>query len=99
MIVVFTDEAEWDLESIGDHIARSNPLRAESFVLELWTRCKELARFPEAFPLVPRHEASGVRRRIHGNYLIFYKALDDRVIIVRVIHGAMDYEPLLFPDI
>jgi toxin ParE1/3/4 len=98
MIVVITDEAAWDIESIGDHIAQANPLRALSFVQELRVRCEDLARFPEAFPVVPRYEVSGVRRRVHGNYLIFYRVRDDVVSVIRVLHGAMDYEPILFPD-
>ena len=38
MIVVFTAEAEADLERIGDFIAQDNPRRAASFVTELVER-------------------------------------------------------------
>jgi plasmid stabilization system protein ParE len=31
-------------------------------------------------------------------YLIFYQIEADRVEILRVLHGAMNYESLLFPD-
>jgi toxin ParE1/3/4 len=98
MIVVITAEAEADLERIGDHIALSNPLRALSFVQELRQSCERLAEMPEGFPLVQRYEASGVRRRVHGNYLIFYRIGTSTIDVIHVLHGAMDYERLLFPE-
>jgi toxin ParE1/3/4 len=53
---------------------------------------------PHAYPLVPRHESSGVRRAPHGDYLIFYRVTTDSVEILHVLNGARDYEPILFPD-
>lgn len=70
MIVIITDEARADLDQIGDFIAQDNPRRAASFVGELLDRCRRLADTPRAFPLVPRYENTGVRRRLHGEYLI-----------------------------
>lgn len=98
MIVVITREAETDLERIGDYIAADNPLRAQTFVRELVERCLNLGEMPRAFPLVPRYEHSGVRRRPYGDYLIFYRVGADRVEVLHVLHGAMNYELLLFPD-
>jgi len=34
---------------------------------------------------------------VHGNYLIFYVVGRTEVRILRVLHGARDFEPLLFP--
>lgn len=97
MIVVLTAEAETDLERIGDAIAQHAPRRAESFVAELVDCCQLIGETPEAFPRVPRYEASGVRRRVHGNYLIFYRATADRVEVLHILHGARDDEAVLFP--
>jgi toxin ParE1/3/4 len=95
--VVFADTAEADLEEIGDYIARDNVRRALTFVRELRVRAEDIGGMPRAFPLVPRYEHYGIRRRPYGNYLIFYCIEDDRVSIVHILHGARDYEPLLFP--
>lgn len=99
MIVYVTLAAEADLEGIGDYIAQDNPARAVSFVQELRDKCLSLGDTPLAFPLVPRYEAQAVRRRVHGNYLIFYRveADRDRVVVLHVLHGAMDYAAILFP--
>lgn len=49
------------------------------------------------FPLVARYADSGLRQRVHGNYLIFYRVGPEDIEVVHVLHGAMDYEALLFP--
>ena len=98
MRLVFTGAAESDLETIGDYIALSNPHRAVSFVREIRARCMDLRETPQACPLLERHEAAGIRKRVHGNYLIFYRVHDRSVGILRVLHGAMDYERLLFSE-
>lgn len=97
MIVELSAEAEQDLEEIGDHIALDNPERAISFIRELRAKCLDLASFPRGFPFVPRYEAHGVRHRVHGNYLIFYRVDAGRVVVMHVLHGAMDYGAILFP--
>lgn len=98
MIVHLTAEAERDLEEIGDWIARDNPTRAVSFIEEIQHTCLDLAEFPERFPLVPCYESRRVRHRAKGNYLIFYRVETTKVVVLHVLHGAMDYSALLFPE-
>jgi toxin ParE1/3/4 len=98
MIVVITHEAEADLERIGDHIAVDNSRRAATFVQELREKCAALAHAPRAYPLVPRHEHAGVRRRPYGNYLIFYRVGIGIIEVVHILHGARDYETILFSE-
>jgi toxin ParE1/3/4 len=97
MRLVFTDVAERELEAIGDYIALENPARAFSFVRELRKDCAQLTAMPERHPLLPRYQHSGIRRRIYGRYLIFYRVETDTVQILHILHGAMDYEAILFP--
>jgi toxin ParE1/3/4 len=93
----FSRRAEADIREIGDFIARDNPTRAASFIGDLRSRCREIARFPEAAPLRPDLSpnlapASGgaVRMGPFGAYLIFYAVRDDTVEISRVVHAARD---------
>lgn len=97
MIVEITAAAEAELDLIGDYIAQGNPARAVSFVRELGRSCLERADFPEAWPVVPRYEAQGIRRRVHGRYLIFYQIRDKRVTVLHILNAAMDVEAILFP--
>ena len=97
MIVELTAAAEAEMESIGDYIARDNPERALSFVRGLARSCMDLADMPEAWPVVPRYKHLGIRRRVHGRYLIFYRIGADSVTVLHVLNGAMDVEAVLFP--
>jgi len=97
MKVAFTRQAEADLEAIGDYIAVDSPRRALTFIRELRERCLRLSQEPQAFPLAPRFERLGVRRRVYGAYLIFYRLTPDTVEILHVLHGARDYGNILEP--
>ncbi len=98
MRVELAAEAERNLEEIGDYIARDAPARAESFTRELREAALALGDAPRAYPLVPRFEWLGVRRRVHGNYVILYRVERDRVFVVQIVHGARDYGSLLLPE-
>ncbi|WP_164468480.1 type II toxin-antitoxin system RelE/ParE family toxin [Asticcacaulis sp. AC402] len=86
------------MEEIGDYIAKDNPRRAISFTRELRDAALALAEYPKAFPLIPRYEAYGHRRKPYRAYLIIYTVEDDRVVIDAILHGSQDYEAILFGD-
>ena len=98
MKVVIAEAAEIDLQDIADRIAIDNPARALSFVRELRVSCTALADSPRAWPLMPDRGHGEIRRRLHGAYLIFFHIGADTVTVLRVLHGARDYDALLFPD-
>ena len=97
MKVVFSDEATRDLEAIGDWIAGDSPARAATFVSELRGKCRDLSGLPRAFPVIARFGAREIRRRAWRDYLIFYQARSESIVILHVIHGAQDYDTLLPP--
>ncbi len=70
---VFSAEAKAGLREIALFIAGGNNERALSFVRVLRARAQQLGDTPRAFPLVPRCEHQGIRRRPFGDYLIFYR--------------------------
>lgn len=61
-------------------------------------RCEELANTPYRYPFAPRYEHADIRRCPYRDYLIFYRVGRDSIEILHVVHGARDYERLLFPD-
>ena len=98
MKVVLTEAAFDDLLGIGRFIALDSPSRADSFLAELEDRCNRLGAMALAYPLLPGREGTGIRRRPYRSYLIFYRIVDQTVEILHVVHGARDYEAILFPD-
>jgi toxin ParE1/3/4 len=96
--VVFTEPAEGDLEEIGDWIAQRNPVRAQTFIRELREASLHIGLRPHAYPFASHRQSEGIRRQVHGNYLIFYRIENDTVEILHVLHGAMDYATIIFSD-
>lgn len=92
--VVFTVQAEHDLEEIGDYIAADNPSRAVSFVREIREHCLKISASPLAYVARPEL-GKDIRSCAHGRYLILFQSSDEDVLIVRVLHGARDL-PALF---
>ncbi|MBA3040750.1 MAG: type II toxin-antitoxin system RelE/ParE family toxin [Alphaproteobacteria bacterium] len=95
MKVAFTRSARADLTAIGRYILEHNPSRADAFLDELLQCCLEIADMPEAFALVHLPRVGGMRRRVFERYLIFYKIDETTVTIVRILHGARNYERIL----
>jgi plasmid stabilization system protein ParE len=46
--------------------------------------------------LVPRYERFGIRRCVHGSYLIFYRLQPEQIEVIHVLQGARDVEAILF---
>lgn len=97
MRVLVTDAAWDDMLGIARTIGRDNPRRATTFLDELYDACRDIGEFPLAHAPLPDRPAAGIRRKVHGNYLILYRLRTDTVEILRLVHGARDYEQLLFP--
>ena len=93
----FSPLAEFDLEDIGDYIARDNPWRAISFIEEICARCFLILQTPQGSPL--REDlGAGVRVAPFGRYLIFHTVHEDadEVRIERILHSARDMDQGFF---
>jgi toxin ParE1/3/4 len=53
---------------------------------------------PRRNPLVPHYEHQGIRRRVHADFVIFYRVGTECIDIIRILNGALDYDTLLFPS-
>lgn len=95
MKVSLTGDARNDLVAIGHHIAKDNPPRAVSFVAELEDVAQRLGEMPRAFPLVPRYEHHGIRRRSYHGYGILYAVRSDRIVVFRVLGPGQDHDRAL----
>ena len=85
--VFFRQLARADFDAIADYIAADNPDRALTFVDELEQAVLTLARHPQKAPLSPEAGAD-VRRLTHGGYNVFYRETGNKVIVLRILHGA-----------
>jgi toxin ParE1/3/4 len=92
--------AKTDLREIGDWIGRDSSRRAASFVEELVHRCQGLSLHPRRNTIVMTVRSRGIRRAVHGDYLLFYEIGQDEneVVVLRILHGARDYQNLFDGD-
>jgi len=86
----FSDQAEIDLEEIGDYIAQDNPVRAESYVAEIQAYCRNLALPPDFRRVMGEFHGRPLRRALFGNYNVYYAPLigENGIEIVHIRHGA-----------
>jgi toxin ParE1/3/4 len=90
-IIIRRPRAGADLSEIWEFIAQENVERADAFVDRIDEKFRALA----AQPLMGRERRElgpGIRSIAMAPYVIFYEALTDGVVIVRVLHGARDVE-------
>ncbi|MCE3544124.1 type II toxin-antitoxin system RelE/ParE family toxin [Enterobacter hormaechei] len=95
MKVTLSTRARRDLEGIRLYIEKDNPTRAISFVDELRDAARRIGDMSRAFPLVPRYEQHGIRRRSYNGYGILYSVQPDRVFVHRIIGPGQDHDRAL----
>jgi toxin ParE1/3/4 len=95
MQVRLSTRAIHDLQGIKKRIATDNPARSVTFIEELRDVAVRIGGMPRAFPLVPRYEQHGIRRRSYKGYGILYSVQPDRVFIHRIIGPGQDHDRAL----
>lgn len=88
--VIYAPEADGDLFGIVEFIARDKPRAARLWLLKIRETCETLATQPEMGELRPGFGVADARSFSFGNYVIFYRAIEDGIEVSRVIHGNRD---------
>lgn len=86
--------AERDIEEIVSYIAADSPSAALRWFEALRVTCARLGDMPKMGVARPEIRAE-LRTFVIGNYLIAYREIDGGVEIVRVLHGARQWQELL----
>jgi len=95
--VILTRLAQSDLKDIGRFISQHNQAAAKKWVRKLRAVCKTtIGGFPQCGTQFD-HLLPGMRPFSVRGYVIFFKG-SDPVEILRVVHGAMDYNQLKFTE-
>jgi len=87
-------QAEADIEAIALYIAEDNPPAASRWFTSIHQRCQQIGKMPGMGVARPDVRPN-LRMLPVGNYLILYRQIDDGAEIVRVVHGARQWEDLL----
>lgn len=95
--VVVTPPAQRDLREIARWLMEERPGTVDKLLTGIENAAAKIGETPYAFQIVSRYADHALRRRVYRRYLILYR-VTDRVEIIRIIHGARDYEALLRPE-
>jgi toxin ParE1/3/4 len=98
--IVEHPEARRDLGQIARYIAQRSPQSADRLLLAAERTYLRLASHPGIGALYAPHNPSFAGLRLCAvdrfrSYLIVYRAADDRVEVLRVLHAARDVDAIL----
>lgn len=98
MKLEFAPRVEFDLQEIGDWIAKDNSARAITFIHELGKAALRVASNPFLYRLRPEI-GDNARIAIVDNYLLLFRVLENThgqfVRIERIVNGARDLTILM----
>jgi len=94
--ILRTRQSREDYVSIEDYIAQSSPQNAAMIIRLFDERLQMLA--SNNLMGRPRPElAPNLRSWNVHRFVLFYRPIDDGVILIRVLHASMDITPRFFP--
>ena len=99
MKLIFSPASIRDLQSITDYTLHSWGAEQEALYLRgVWKKLEEIRTRPEAHRL--RNDlAIDCRSARHGKHVIFFTVEEDRILVIRILHGAMDLHSHLPDDL
>jgi len=86
-------EARRDLAEVAIHIAGDDVMAAERWLESIDRLLRLIAKNPEMGESVD-HLKPGLRRQVHGRYVLLYKPRPNGILLYRVLHGARQIEDL-----
>jgi toxin ParE1/3/4 len=96
--LIFTGQAQDDLNEIFDFIAADNPLRARTYIEEIRRACRDLCSTPfigvERADLRPGLRILSLWRRV----IVAYELPPEELLVLRVFTGGREYETIMESD-
>lgn len=97
--VIWTNNAQYDLESIIEYIKIDSLNTAKKIFFEIKKECDSLYYFPERKRVVPELQQIGIlkyREIIHKRWRILFKIDNKKVYILLVVDSSRNLEDILF---
>ncbi len=91
--ILRTTSCDADLFDIAVYIGEDNPQAADALIDVLNRKFILLAEFPTMGRQRPEL-GNGIRSFPIGNYMVFYRLIDDGIELIRVLHGARNAKRL-----
>jgi toxin ParE1/3/4 len=92
--VVYSAAAHDDLSDIAAYIACDKPSAARRWVKTIREKCSILAKHPMLGEERPGFGVPGCRCFSVGNYVVFFRPIEDGIEVARIVHGSRDLRNL-----
>ena len=93
--IEWTDEAQFWLKDIHDHIAKDNKSIAKWVSKEIYDKVDILSEFPKIGYIYKIKNKREIRILLYGHYRIAYLIEEKLISILGVFHGALEIERYL----
>lgn len=87
--VIFKQNAEEDIESIKEYIAKNSIFYANKTVDEIIAKTEYLSMFPYMGRKIPEYNNINLREIIYKSYRILYK-VNSNIYILNIVHHSRD---------
>ena len=97
--IIWTKNAQFDLESIIEYIKMDSLTIAKKIFFEIKKECSNLYYFPQRKRVVPELQQIGIlkyREIIHERWRIIFKIENTKVYILLVVDSRRNLEEILF---
>ena len=91
----WSPEAVEDVEAIALYIERDSNYYAQAVVSRIVSLTDSISDHPELGRVVPEIQNPDYRERFVHKYRIIYRVESERILIIAVIHGSRQLEPLV----
>jgi toxin ParE1/3/4 len=98
--IKISGDAYLDIEEMFSYISQENKTAAKKLCRKIYKGIKGLKDFPFKYPMLQEEDAPGAERgyryMVVNPYIVFYRVLDDVIVIARVLHTRQNWLHLLF---
>ena len=97
--VIWTKNAEYDLEEIIEYIKTDSVEIAKGIFFEIKEECNNVSLFPESRRIVPKLQHIGIskyRELTFKRWRVIYKTENEKIYILIVVDSSRDIEDILF---
>ena len=98
--IKISDDAYYDISEMFSYISADNKQAAKNLRQRIYKGIKGLSDFPFQYPAVQAEDAPGAERgyryMVISPYIVFYRVVDDIIVVARVLHSRQNWLHLLF---
>ena len=93
--IKISDDAYFDIEEMFAYISEDNKKAARELRKKIYGGIKGLRDFPYKYPVVQEEDTPGAERGYRymtiNPYIVFYRVLDDSIVVARVLHSKQNW--------